>query len=108
MKDVDAMQTDVNGREQPTVVVTAEAILLRGRDAAAVCGFSARHWRRLHDAGRTPPAVKIGRSLRWRLSVLRRWEELDCPARDAFRAIVSKSGATSGGRAARNRDRSGG
>ena len=94
-------------REQPAVIVTAEPVLLRGRDSAAVCGVSPRHWRRLHDAGRTPPPVKMGRLLLWRPADLRTWVDLGCPPRDAFRAMVGKGGATSVDRAARNPDGSG-
>jgi len=41
-------------------------------------------WFRLSSAGRIPAPVKIGGSVRWRLSDIQRWLEWDCPSRKEF------------------------
>ncbi|MCC6407688.1 MAG: helix-turn-helix domain-containing protein [Planctomycetes bacterium] len=43
-------------------------------------GVSPATVRRLRVTGRIPPAIRIGRSVRWCASELRRWIDAGCPA----------------------------
>lgn len=43
-------------------------------------GISARHWRRMVDAGKAPKPVRFGRSVRWAESDLLNWEADGCPS----------------------------
>ena len=56
-------------------------LLLNAAEAAERCGCSVRTWRTWDRAGRTPPPVRIGRSLYWRPNELSGWVEAGCPDR---------------------------
>ena len=58
--------------------------LLTAKDAAPLCRLSKRSWFRLSSAGRTPRPIKIGGSIRWRLSDIELWLSLNCPVRREF------------------------
>ncbi len=60
--------------------------LLTAKDAAKICRLSKRSWFRLSAAARIPKAVKIGGSVRWRLSDVEQWLEMGCPNRREFEA----------------------
>lgn len=45
-------------------------------------GISARHWRRLVDAGKAPRPIRLGRSVRWCESDLSAWEANGCSLAD--------------------------
>ena len=62
--------------------------LLTAKDAAKICRLSKRSWFRLSAAGRIPKAVKIGGSVRWKLSDVEQWLEMGCPIRKEFEARV--------------------
>lgn len=51
---------------------TAVELLTVG-EAAAMCGVSARHLRRLADSGDFPQPVKLGRAVRFRRAELLAW-----------------------------------
>lgn len=43
-------------------------------EAAAFCGFSVPHWRRLYRSGRAPPPIRLSaRKLGWRTGDLINW-----------------------------------
>lgn len=63
-----------------------EPLLLSAEELAKVLGVSLRHVRRLNAAGRLPPSVRLGRSVRWRLPEVRRWLDLGAPDRAAWRS----------------------
>lgn len=67
-----------------------EPLLLRAKEAAHLCGLSVSTWYEFRSAGRIPPSIKIGKARLWRLDVLRRWVELDCPNLDKFMAMEQK------------------
>jgi hypothetical protein len=44
--------------------------------AATFCGYRVDHWRALHRAGKTPPAIKMSaRYYGWRVQDLMDWQE---------------------------------
>ncbi|NUQ09042.1 MAG: helix-turn-helix domain-containing protein [Phycisphaerae bacterium] len=54
--------------------------LLDVRAVAALLGdCSERHIRRLSDAGRMPPPVRLGTLVRWKRSSLLEWIAAGCP-----------------------------
>lgn len=60
--------------------------LLTAKDAAKICRLSKRSWFRLSSAHRIPAPVKIGGSVRWRLSDIELWLSMSCPNRQEFEA----------------------
>ena len=62
------------------------ALLLTGRQAAALCGRSLRTWRAWDAAGRVPRAIRIGHSAFWRPEELRAWVAAGCPDRATWEA----------------------
>ena len=48
-------------------------------DVAAMLGVSRRTVWRLADAGKLPPPLRIGGSLRWRLADVQQWIANGCP-----------------------------
>ena len=68
-----------------------EPLLLRGKQAAALCGLAVSTWNQLLSAGRTPPSIKIGKARLWRLDILRQWGRCNCPPIDKFNQILERS-----------------
>ena len=66
-----------SGATTPTAESSA---LLDVRSVAELLHVSARHVRRLADAGRMPPPVRLGAAVRWRRDELLRWLADGCPA----------------------------
>jgi len=69
----------------PTIAVLA--LLVTDREAAALCGLGRSTWHRLHAAGKTPAAVKLGRSVRWNRAELESWIAAGCPPRREWEAL---------------------
>ena len=67
-----------------------EPLMLRAKDAAGLCGLAVSTWYELKSAGRLPPSIKLGKARLWRMEVLRKWVELDCPTIDRFEALEKK------------------
>lgn len=59
-------------------------LLLDAKDAARLCGVSARTWWSLHAAGRCPLPVRLNRRTLWRRDELAAWIAAGCPARDRW------------------------
>jgi predicted DNA-binding transcriptional regulator AlpA len=57
----------------------ADAELGNIRRVAVMASLSARTIRRLVDAGKMPPPLRIGGSDRWRLADVRQWIADGCP-----------------------------
>lgn len=56
--------------------------LLTAQEAAVLCHYSLRHWRRLIQEGKTPAPVSISpRKKFWRKSELLQWIEVGMPER---------------------------
>ena len=56
-----------------------EALLIPDSVAAALSGVSRATWHRLRAAGKLPPAVQLGRAVRWRREEIERWISAGCP-----------------------------
>lgn len=67
-----------------------EPLMLRAKDAAKLCGIAVSTWNEFRSAGMLPPSLKLGKARLWRMDVLRRWVELDCPNIDKFTALEKK------------------
>lgn len=63
---------------------TTSPLAVDATAAGALVGISARSWRRLNAAGECPRPLHIGGSVRWDVSVIRRWIGAGCPSRAAF------------------------
>ena len=63
-------------------------LLLTARQAAAICGKSARTWGSWDAAARIPQPVRIGRSTLWRADELRAWVAAGCPRREEWEMRV--------------------
>ena len=60
--------------------------LLTAKDAATLCRLSKRSWFRFHACGKVPAPIRIGGSVRWRLSDIELWQSWNCPDRAEFEA----------------------
>ncbi len=78
-------------RSTTTHEATAPCEAIPAKQAAALCCVSERHWWALNSGGRTPRAVKLGRSVRWIRSELLEWLRSGCPARDRWEAMKRTS-----------------
>jgi predicted DNA-binding transcriptional regulator AlpA len=68
-------------------VAAVEAMLIPDVDAARLAGLSRASWHRLRAAGKLPPAVKLGRAVRWRRAEVVSWIEAGCPDSRTWAAI---------------------
>ncbi|KPJ65379.1 MAG: hypothetical protein AMJ43_10860 [Coxiella sp. DG_40] len=66
---------------------TYQTLTATAKDAAKICRLSKRSWFRLNSCGKVPAPVKIGGSVRWRLSDIKLWLEWNCPDRKTFEAM---------------------
>jgi predicted DNA-binding transcriptional regulator AlpA len=57
----------------------APVAMLDCESFAELLGVSARHVRRLVDAGKCPPPVKLGACVRWPRPVVETWIADNCP-----------------------------
>jgi predicted DNA-binding transcriptional regulator AlpA len=64
-------------------------LMLRAKDAAALCAVSIRTWRGWDAANKIPRAVRIGRSIFWRTEELRVWSAAGCPCRHEWESLQS-------------------
>jgi len=58
----------------------SSAALLDVDAVAALLNCSTRHVRRLADAGRMPPPVRLGALVRWSRQAVEQWVADGCPA----------------------------
>ncbi len=58
---------------------TLDALLIPDTEAAALAGVCRATWHRLRAAGKLPPAVRLGRAVRWRRAEVVAWIEAGCP-----------------------------
>ena len=71
-------------------IASIEPLMVRAEQAAALCGVSVRTWHSLVAAGQCPPSLKLSGCRLWRVQILRRWTELDCPPIDKFTQILKE------------------
>lgn len=55
------------------------ALLVEEARAAAMLGYSSRHFRNLHTTGRCPLAIRALGDPRWSVRELRAWVDAGCP-----------------------------
>jgi predicted DNA-binding transcriptional regulator AlpA len=78
------MTTDTPPCQQQTLTTTpsldpvSESLLIDARTSSRLVSVSLRHWMRLHAAGECPPAVRVGRCLRWKREDIVSWIACDC------------------------------
>ena len=58
--------------------------LINARALAKMLSLSVRTVFRLDSSGKVPAPVRINGSVRWRLSDIEQWIELNCPNRNEF------------------------
>ena len=63
-----------------------EPLLVPAPEAARLCGISSATWFRLKSAGKTPPEVRLGGRVLYRLDDLRLFVAWGCPPRKEFEA----------------------
>jgi hypothetical protein len=63
-----------------------EPLLVPAPEAARLCGISEATWFRLKSAGKTPPEVRLGGRVLYRLDDLRLFVAWGCPPRKEFEA----------------------
>lgn len=63
---------------EEVVCDTGVRLFLDAEGCAGRYQISARHWLRLVDSGRAPRPVRFGRSVRWRVADLEKWEAEGC------------------------------
>ncbi len=66
--------------------VLAIAALLDRPGVAALLKVSRSFVQKLHDTGRLPMPVRLGRAVRWRRDELLAWIDAGCPSRDSWEA----------------------
>jgi predicted DNA-binding transcriptional regulator AlpA len=59
---------------------TPPAPMLDCESFAELLGVSTRHLRRLVDAGKAPPPVRLGACVRWPRPVVEKWIADNCPS----------------------------
>jgi excisionase family DNA binding protein len=65
---------------------TTTAVLIDVEQFAELAGCSTRHIRRLADAGKCPPPVKLGSLVRWPRATVLSWIASGCPSCRTHRA----------------------
>lgn len=58
---------------------TPDPLLIPDKEAAALAGVCRATWHRLRAANKVPPAVRLGRAVRWRREEVIAWIEAGCP-----------------------------
>lgn len=57
----------------------APRLLLDSRQAAKMLKVSSRTLWKMQNSGEMPPPIRMGRSVRWNLGVLKKWVDEGCP-----------------------------
>ncbi len=78
----------MGSKQQSPELLKIEPLLLRTKQAAALCGLAVSTWNQLLSTGRTPPSIKIGKARLWRLDILRKWTQWNCPPIDKFKQLL--------------------
>ncbi|MBL4701842.1 MAG: helix-turn-helix domain-containing protein [Phycisphaeraceae bacterium] len=62
--------------------------LVTALKAAELLGISRAHFYRMHNAGRVPLPIRLGGSVRWRVSELVAWVEAGMPNRQKWQSMT--------------------
>ena len=81
------LSIDSGGKRKMIPTGLVAPLLIPDTEAASLAGVSRATWHRLRAAGKLPPQIKLGRSVRWRRSDVLRWIECGCPDAHAFTAM---------------------
>ncbi len=81
----------MNSKQAPEPL-PVEPLLLRAKEASALCGLSVSTWHEYRAAGRIAPSIKIGKARLWRLDILRKWTSWNCPTIDRFNQLLEAEG----------------
>jgi len=65
-------------------------LLIDTNTTAKLLGISSRHFLRLHDKKEVPEAVRLGGSIRWRLTEILEWLDADCPTQKIWKSMNRK------------------
>lgn len=65
-------------------------LLVDAATAAELCGISRSSWDRLTSRAANPRPVRLGGSIRWRVSDLQLWTTHRCPARAEFESLLNQ------------------
>ena len=84
---VSARESEANWHKVAGVEDSLQPALLDVILLAALLGLSRSFVRKLHDTGRLPRPVRIGRAVRWRRDEVLAWIETGCPSRDRWEAM---------------------
>jgi predicted DNA-binding transcriptional regulator AlpA len=68
-----------------------DPLLIPDFAAARLAGVCRATWHRLRAAGKLPPAIRLGRAVRWRRADLSLWIEWGCPDGREFAARLAAS-----------------
>jgi excisionase family DNA binding protein len=77
--------------ERNMTIAQTESMLVDAKEAAALCGVGRTTWLTLASAGKTPAAVRLGRSVKWRRDELKAWIAAGCPVRQKWESIYSEN-----------------
>ena len=75
----DAATQKVATPEADTPAAEQETLYFTAHQCGERFGFSARHWIRQVDAGRSPQPIRFGRLTRWSIQAIEQWEADGCP-----------------------------
>jgi excisionase family DNA binding protein len=73
--------------DRPTPAQAVEPLLLSARDLAALLRLGLRTVRTMDAAGKLPAPVRVGGSVRWRVSEIHAWLDAGCPDRQTWGRI---------------------
>jgi excisionase family DNA binding protein len=66
----------------------SDSLLVNAKEAASLLGVGRSLLYQMHSSGRLGPSpVRLGRTVRWRRSELKRWVDCGCPGRVKWIAI---------------------
>lgn len=63
-------------------------LLVDALEASELLGISRAHFYRMHNAGRIPLPIRLGGSVRWRVSELVAWVNAGMPNRQKWQAMT--------------------
>lgn len=65
-----------------------QSLLVDALEASKLLGVSRAHFYRMHNAGRVPLPVRLGGSVRWRVSELAAWVDAGMPNRQKWQSMA--------------------
>ena len=68
--------------------LSIKPFMVRAEDAARLCSISQRTWYSMISSGQAPPSIKLRGIRLWRVDILRKWVEHNCPSIHEFERIL--------------------